>query len=197
MNEPDHREPRRRYVLAVVGNAGALPRPVEEICVELGRRAVEARFRLVTGGLGGIMEAASRGARAAASWRDGDVIGVLPGYDRRAANPHVDIVLPTGMQIGRNVILAAMADVIIAIGGGAGTLSEVAIAWQLGKPIVALTAAGGWAERLSGASVDARRGDIIHGASTAAEAIALALELAERGVPEPGDIGSGWRQPVE
>jgi len=78
------------------------------LCVELGSRAVEAGFRVVTGGLGGVMEAVSRGARTAPSWREGDVVGILPGYDRGAANPYVDVVVPTGMQIGRNVIVVAM-----------------------------------------------------------------------------------------
>jgi hypothetical protein len=190
-------EGQRRYVLATVGNAGGLPAPTEALCVELGRRAVEAGFRVVTGGLTGVMEAVSRGARSAPSWREGDIIGILPGYDRRAANPYVDIVVPTGMQIGRNIIVAAMADVMVVVGGGAGTLSEVAVAWQLGKPIVTLAMTGGWAEELAGASIDARRGDVIQGAATAEEAVALALTLAARGVPEPGDIGSGWRRAPE
>ncbi len=181
-------------MLAAVGYAGALAPAIEALCVDLGRRAVEAGFRVVTGGLGGVMEAVSRGARGAPGWREGDVVGVLPGYDRRAANPHVDIVVPTGMQIGRNVIVAAMADVVVAIGGGAGTLSELAVAWQLGKPIITLAASGGWAERLAGASIDARPRDVVHGAATAEEAVALALGLADRGGPEPGDIGSGWRK---
>jgi uncharacterized protein (TIGR00725 family) len=185
MNDPSNEERRRKPVLAALGNGGVLDPRVEAQCVELGRRAVEAGFRVVTGGLGGVMEAVSRGARAAPSWRDGDIIGILPGYDRRAANPHVDIVVPTGMQIGRNVIVAAMADVVVAIGGGAGTLSEIAIAWQLEKPIIALAATGGWAERLAGDRVDARRSDTVHEAASAEEAIGLALNLAARGGTEP------------
>jgi uncharacterized protein (TIGR00725 family) len=180
--------------MAVVGQAGGLDPGTEAQCVELGRRAVEARFRVVTGGLGGVMEAVSRGARAAANRREGDIVGILPGYDRRAANPHVDIVVPTGMQIGRNVIVVAMADVVVAVGGGSGTLSEVAVAWQLGKPIIALSTSGGWAERLAGATLDTRRGDAVHGAATAEECVALALALAAVQSPEPGDIGSGWNR---
>lgn len=197
MTDPIANQNHRRYVLAVVGNAGVLPAPIEALCAELGQRAVEAGFRIVTGGLSGVMEAVSRGARTAPSWREGDIIGILPGYNRRAANPYVDIVVPTGMQIGRNILVAATADVMVAIGGGAGTLSEIAVAWQLGKPVITLAASGGWAERLAGESVDARRGDVIHGAATAEEAIALALELSARGIPEPGDIGSGWKQRLE
>lgn len=181
-------------MLAVIGQASPLGAALEDLCLDLGRSAVEAGFRVVTGGLTGVMEAVSRGARSAPSWRDGDVVGVLPGYDRRAANPYVDLVIPTGMQIARNVIVVAMADVVVALGGGSGTLSEIAVAWQLGKPIIALPASGGWAARLTGEAIDPRRSDTIHGAASAEEAIALALALsANRGV-EPGDIGSGWRR---
>ena len=174
--------------------AGVLEAPLEALCVELGSRAVEAGFRVVTGGLGGVMEAVSRGARAAPSWREGDVVGILPGYDRGAANPYVDVVVPTGMQIGRNVIVVAMADVVLAVGGEAGTLSELAIAWQLGKPILTLATEGGWGERLAGERLDARRDDLIHSAATPEEAVALALALAERRGPEAADIGSGWKK---
>lgn len=194
MSEPNRNEGVRRYVLSVIGDGGAIASPIEALSLELGRRAVEAGFRVVTGGLGGVMEAVSRGARAAPRWREGDVVGILPGYDRRAANPHVDLVVPTGMQIGRNVIVAAMADVVIAVGGGAGTLSEMAVAWQLGKPIISLAGSGGWADGLAGASLDARRSDAVHSAATAEEAIARALSLAARGGPEPGAIGSGWKR---
>lgn len=184
-------------MLAVVGDGGDLPPALGATCLELGRLAVEARFRVVTGGLGGVMEAVSRGAHAAPSYAEGDVVGVLPGYDRRAANPYVDIVVPTGMQIGRNVIVAAMADVVIAVGGGSGTLSELAVAWQLGKPVIALAGTGGWADRLAGASIDPRRSDPVHDAATPEEAVAIASALAGRGGPEPGDIGSGLRRSAE
>ncbi|UQA58611.1 TIGR00725 family protein [Polyangium aurulentum] len=194
MNEATSHPTRRRFVLAAVGYASPLAPPLDALCVDLGRRAVEAGFRVVTGGLGGVMEAVSRGARSAPSWREGDVVGIIPGYDRRAANPHLDIVVPTGMQIGRNILIVAMADVVVAVGGGAGTLSEIAVAWQLEKPIVTLAAAGGWAERLAGETIDARRSEPLRGAANAEEAIAIALELAARGVREPGDIGSGSRR---
>ncbi|MEP7124432.1 MAG: TIGR00725 family protein [Byssovorax sp.] len=194
MSDPGSHEGRRRYVLAIIGYAGGLEASIEALCVELGRAAVTAGFRIVTGGLGGVMEAVSRGAHDAPSFREGDVIGVLPGYDRSAANPYVDVVIPTGMQIGRNVILVAMADVVLAIGGGAGTLSELAVAWQLGKPILTLASTGGWGERLAGERLDARRDDPVHSAATPGEAITLALALAERRGPDSGEIGSNWKK---
>jgi uncharacterized protein (TIGR00725 family) len=183
----------RRFVLAVIGNAGVLPPATEKLAVDVGRLAIDAGFRVVTGGLSGVMEAVSRGARSSSSWREGDILGILPGYDRRAANPYVDIVVPTGMQIGRNIIVAAMADVVVVIGGGAGTLSEIAIAWQLDKPIIALEPSGGFAAKYAGESIDARRSDVVFPAHTAEETVQFALELAKRERAEPGEIGTGWR----
>ncbi|MDI1443606.1 TIGR00725 family protein [Polyangium sp. 6x1] len=191
MNASIPRQPSRRFVLAAVGSAGGLSADIETACVELGRRAIEVGFRVVTGGLGGVMEAVSRGAHSSSAWREGDVLGVLPAYDRDAANPYVDIVVPTGMQIGRNVVVVAMSDVVVAIGGGAGTLSEIAIAWQLGKPIISLAGSGGWSQRLAGECIDARRRDTVHAAEDAEQAITLALELASHRRPEPRDIASG------
>ena len=120
------------------------------------------------------MQAASEGARAAPSYREGDVIGVLPGYDPDAANGFVDIPIPTGMGEARNVVLVALADVVIVIGGGAGTLSEIALAWRLGKPVIALRTSDGWAMELAGRAIDDRRTDTILAADSAAHAIDLA-----------------------
>lgn len=184
----------RRPVLAAIGSGGVLAPEVAALGIELGHKAVGAGWRVVTGGLGGVMTAVSRGARQAPGWRDGDVIGVLPGYDRGAANPYVDIVIPTGMQLGRNILVVAMADVVVALAGGAGTLCEMAAAWQLGKPLVALRPTGGWAEALAGRPLDERSAQPIISADSVDEALAIAAALRQRGGPEPGDIGSGWRQ---
>jgi uncharacterized protein (TIGR00725 family) len=172
---------RRRPVAAVVGGVRASAE-VLSVAEELGRALVEAGFRLATGGLGGVMEAASRGARGASSYREGDTIGVLPGSSADSANPFTDIVIPTGMQFARNALLTGMADVVVAVGGGAGTLSEIALAWQQGRPVIAIEVATGWAEELAGRRLDARREAPIRGASTVEEAVELALELADQTV---------------
>jgi len=104
---------------------------------EAGRRIAEAGWSLYTGGLGGVMEAASRGARAAG----GRVVGVLPGSVAGEANPYVEIPIATGMGHARNVILVQSVDGVVAIGGGPGTLSEIAIALKVGRPVVGL---GSW-----------------------------------------------------
>jgi uncharacterized protein (TIGR00725 family) len=87
---------------------------------------------LVCGGLGGAMEAACRGARAAG----GTTVGILPGSERADANPYVDIALPTGLGEGRNALVVRTADALIAVGGGYGTLSEIALALRHGKPVI-------------------------------------------------------------
>ena len=161
--------------MSVVGSGATLSEEVEEACRELGRRAVEAGFRVATGGLAGVMEAVSRGAREAASYREGDVIGVLKSYEAESANAAVDIAIPTGIGIARNVILVSMADAVVVVGGGAGTLSEIALAWQLGKPVIALATTGGWAARLAGEAIDATREDVVVRAETAEQAVAAAL----------------------
>ncbi|XYH95919.1 TIGR00725 family protein [Sorangium sp. So ce1128] len=178
----------RRPVMAVIGNGLALDSATEAVCVELGRRAVEAGFRLVTGGLGGVMAAVSRGGREAATWRDGDIVGLLPGYEASAANPYVDIVVPTGLQIGRNILVVAAADVVVVVGGGAGTLSEIAVAWQLGKPLLALATSGGWARQLAGGRVDDRRSDRIVSVASAEEAVTVAWDIAGRSRPGGGVV---------
>ena len=120
------------------------------------------------------MEAVSKGARESERYREGDVLGVLPGYNATAANEFVDIVIPTGMGLARNAVVTSTADVVVAIAGGAGTLSELAMAWQLGKRIIALGEAG-WAAKLAGQMIDTRRKESILAAQTVDEAISMAV----------------------
>lgn len=166
----------RRHVAAVVG-ANSASELILAAAEEIGRGLVDAGLRVATGGLGGVMTAASRGARNAPGWAEGSVIGILPGLIASDANPYVDIVVPTGMNYARNTILVAMADVVVAVGGGSGTLSEIALAWQHGKPIVALDLGEGWSARLAGERLDHRRDDLLHRAGSAEDAVRLAVAL--------------------
>ncbi len=161
----------RRKIVAVVGNAEASP-DIHTAAEELGRRLVEAGFRLASGGLGGVMQAASKGAHAASNYREGDVVGLIPGDDPDSANAWVDIVIPTNLGYARNLLLVSMADAVVAVGGGAGTLTEIAMAWQLEKPIVALRAPG-WSERLAGTKIDERPRPPIGDADSPERAVAL------------------------
>jgi hypothetical protein len=180
-------------VIAVIGSAGEIAADLEDDARALGAAIVNRGFRLVSGGLDGVMAAASRGAREARGWADGRIIGVLPSYDRRTANPWCDVVIPTGAQLMRNTIVVAMADAVIAVAGGAGTLSEIALAWQLGRPIVALDAHQGWSARLADRALDERHTGHVIRAAGPVEAVDRAAALIGEGSPEAGDIGSGWR----
>jgi uncharacterized protein (TIGR00725 family) len=100
----------------------------------VGRTLAAQGAVLVCGGLGGVMEAACRGAKEAG----GTTVGILPGTDRAAANPFVDVALPTGLGEGRNVLVVRAADALIAVGGGHGTLSEIAFALKTGKRVIGL-----------------------------------------------------------
>jgi hypothetical protein len=122
---------------------------------------------LICGGRGGVMEAACRGAKGAG----GLTIGVLPGMSRRHANAYVDIPIVTGMGEARNAIIARTADVVIAIGGSYGTLSEIAYAFGFDTPVVGL---GTWAVgRVGHPAVPLVR------VETPGEAVGQALALAD------------------
>jgi len=128
--------PRTPYV-AVVGPGDASARELEA-AEQVGAQLAAAGAVVVTGGLGGVMEAACRGARS----RHGTTLGILPGDDRDAANGWVQVAVATGMGELRNGLVVRAADALVAIGGGHGTLSEVALALKLGRPVVGL---GTWA----------------------------------------------------
>ena len=158
----------------------------DEIAVlaeQLGCRLVDAGFRLVCGGLGGVMAALSCGARASAHWSGAEVIGLLPGWtEDEQPNPWIDIPLATGMGSQRNNLVARVADAAIALGGGAGTLSEIALAWHEGRPLGCLTGSGGWAARLAGERLDERRERAIVELRSIDAALAWLDELFPRGV---------------
>lgn len=127
---PGERPPPR---IAVVG-AGICGDRLLALAEDVGRAIARAGAVLICGGLGGVMEAAARGAAG----EGGITIGFLPGTDARHANPFIRIPLPTGMGEGRNVLVARTADAVIAIGGEWGTLSEVALARKVDVPVVLL-----------------------------------------------------------
>jgi hypothetical protein len=119
--------------VAVVG-AGDADEELAAAAEEVGRRLAQAGAAVVCGGLGGVMEAACRGAKSAG----GLTIGVLPGRRRADANRWVDVAIPTGMGETRNALVVLSADAVVAVGGEHGTLSEVAFGLKLGRPVVGL-----------------------------------------------------------
>ena len=122
-----------KKIIAVIGGSQCSPREAD-VAEAVGRTLAEKGATLICGGLGGVMEAACRGARAAG----GMTIGILPGEIRQAANPHVQIPIVTGIGYARNVIVAKSAQAVIAIDGSYGTLSEIAHALRSGIPVVGL-----------------------------------------------------------
>jgi uncharacterized protein (TIGR00725 family) len=167
-----------RPCIAVVGDARlACDDPRKELAESIGRGLVDAGYRVITGGMGGVMEAAHRGARGSLNWFEGAGIGILPGSDISLANPFVDIAIPTGLDHARNSIVAHSA-AIIAIGGGAGTMSEMALAWTYGRLVIGLRC-GGTSELLAGRRIDGRLryaeipDDQVFGADSAERALGL------------------------
>jgi len=106
----------------------------EMIAEEIGREVAMRGMVLVCGGLGGVMEACARGAKR----QGGNTIGILPGNSREDANRYIDYQIVTNMGHARNAIVVASSDVLIAVGGEYGTLSEIALALKMGKPVVAI-----------------------------------------------------------
>jgi len=119
--------------VSVIGPSEATPEEIARAEAVGGLLAARGAV-VVCGGLGGVMEAVSRGAAAAG----GTVLGILPGRHRTDANEHVTIALPTGMGEMRNALVVRAADAVIAVGGAYGTLSEIALALRTGVPVVGI-----------------------------------------------------------
>jgi len=124
---------KKRYVIAVIGGRKAGKALLKE-AEEAGRLIAERGAVLISGGLTGVMEAASKGASSAG----GLTVGILPHEHKEKANKYIDVAVATGLGIGRNVLIARTADALIAIGGKYGTLSEIAFGLQLGKPVIGI-----------------------------------------------------------
>ncbi len=145
----------------MIGNSQASPETVA-VAEDVGRLLGRLGCVVISGGGTGVMEAVSRGACQAGAL----TIGLLPGDQLAQGNPWLDVVLPTGIGYARNSANVLAADVVIAIGGSSGTLSEIAYAWLYDKPIIAWTGLGGWSERLAGDQIDDRRADRIERVAT-------------------------------
>lgn len=125
--------PRRSPLVAIIGAAGCSSDEAQAAEI-VGRVLAEAGAVLICGGRGGVMEAACRGAQSAG----GLTVGILPGDDPAQANPYVDVPIATGLGEARNAIVARTAQVVIAIGGQYGTLTEIAFALKAGLPVVGI-----------------------------------------------------------
>ena len=157
-----------RLVIAICGGADISPAIYKSV-VELGGILADAGYIVACGGLLGTMEAIAKGAKE----HGGFTLGFIPSYNKNDANSYIDLVIPTGMGEARNTLLVATADAIIAIAGGAGTLSEIALGWKMKKPIIALNSSGGWSARLGGTRIDSTRDDSIYHAQNPGEVLTI------------------------
>jgi uncharacterized protein (TIGR00725 family) len=126
----------RQKVVSIIGGRQCDDK-VERIAHELGEKLAKVVCFMVSGGLGGTMMAACEGFKAGG----GTTIGITPGYDKREANSFVDVGIPTGLGLARNVLVVTSADIVVALPGGPGTLSEIAYCLQFGIPVISL---GSW-----------------------------------------------------
>jgi uncharacterized protein (TIGR00725 family) len=155
---------KQKITIGVIGGNEASQTDCD-LAYEVGKFIASNDAALVCGGLGGIMEAASKGA----SENGGTVIGLLPGEEKTDANPYVNIAIPTGLGISRNVLVVRASDALIAFPGSYGTLSEIALALSMGETVVYMP--GAWDLRKI-APVD---GNLFKEAFDARQAIGLAL----------------------
>lgn len=168
-------------MVALVGAAGVIPDPVRRQTEALAKALADANFDLVTGGMDGVMRAAARGLGR--SDNEVHLLHIESGEGRAwQRNPHPAGVVRTHLGTMRNHLVVRSADLVVAVSGGAGTLSELAIAWQEGKSIAALRGAGGWGDKLAGTTLDHRRRPPIHACDNVDDVLAWAERLRPEGV---------------
>ncbi len=171
----------RKYQIGVIGSAGPEEYPkggkpdkrIFDISEELGRLIAQNDMILITGGKGGIMEAACRGAKS----ENGITVGVVRGKDRNTSNEFVDVEVVSGMDgCGEESMLILMCDALIGVGGGAGTLQELAIAYRNAKLTILIDTVPGWSRSLSGKYLDGRKTTLFRKAKTPQKAVKMLLK---------------------
>ena len=167
---------RRRNQILVIGyNKDHCSDAAYRTAYRVGAEVAKRGAVLLSGGLGGVMEAASKGAKEAG----GFVIGIVPQDEKTAANAYCDVVIATGIGFARDFLTAYSADAVIIVGGGAGTMIEVSVAYQKGIPLIAVKGSGGTADRVVDTYLDDRRIEIVLAEDTPEKAVNTALRLVE------------------
>jgi len=167
---------KKRPILVIGNNTNGCTPKHEKIAYEVGEKIAKSDSVLITGGLGGVMKAASHGAHDA----NGLTIGIIPQDESTFANQFCYIVIPTGIGLTRDFLNALSADGIIIVGGGSGTLSEVCAAYMYKKPMVAIRNIGGSVEQYIDGFLDHRENVKIIGVDTPADAVQTILELISK-----------------
>jgi len=164
--------------VAVIGSGDIAENPdLIKMTEKLGRLLIDNEYRILCGGLGGVMTFICKGAQESSNYKEGMTVGIVPSLDASSTNPYIDVKIATGMSFSRNQVIIASADVVVSIGGGAGTLSELAFAWQMNKKIIALSPSGGWSEKLVGKKLNDKRTDEIFNAKNEEEVISFISSL--------------------
>lgn len=165
----------KKPILSIIGpNRSLCSKEQATFAAQAGKLAIELGYRVMTGGDEGVMEAATRGAKSAPGYVSGDTIALTRFSDLKTQlkdtghSTAADIVLHTGLGHARNLLMAR-GDVVLAIGGGAGTLSEIALAWTFNRPVIAWKTKG-WSGVVAGKQIDKRRrGEVVLPVSSVAD----------------------------
>jgi hypothetical protein len=163
---------RKKQILVIGHDEAGCTKEHEELAYATGAEVAKSGCALISGGLGGVMKAACKGAKEAG----GLTIGIIPQNDHSFANEYCDIVIPTGMGHTRDFLTALSADGVIVIGGGSGTLTEVCAAYMHKKPIAALKDSGDVASKYADQYLDHRKNVKIVGMSSPKDAVKYILE---------------------
>ena len=164
---------KKRQILVIGNNTNGCTPKHEKIAYEVGVEIAKSNSVLITGGLGGVMAAASHGAHDA----NGLTVGIIPQNDATMANEFCDIVIPTGMGLARDFLNALTADGVIIVGGGSGTLSEVCASYMYKKPMVAIRNLESSITPYVDGYLDHRKNIRIIGSDTPQDAVKKILEL--------------------
>jgi len=164
---------KKRQILVIGNNTNGCTVEHERIAYEIGAEIAKSESVLITGGLGGVMQAASHGAHD----ENGLTVGIIPQDDAHHANEYCDIVIPTGMGFTRDFLNALSSDGVIIVGGGSGTLSEVCASYMSKKPMVAMRNFSSSITPYIDGFLDHREHVKIIGADTPKEAVTKILEL--------------------
>lgn len=170
---------KRRYQIGVIGSAGPeeysgkKPNPKAYLLAEKVGQLIASRNGIVIcGGMGGIMESACRGAKS----KGGITVGVISGTERNIANPFIDVEIVSGaINYAEEALIVTMADALIVLGGGAGTLQEIATAYRNKKPIIVLDGLDGWGKKVANTYLDYRRLVKVELVKTPEEAVTWAI----------------------
>ncbi|NNG43325.1 TIGR00725 family protein [Pseudoalteromonas sp. NEC-BIFX-2020_002] len=174
--------------VSVIGNAKIKSSQLQDMAEAVGLIINDLGFHLVCGGLGGVMEASCKGHKSGAE--PSQTIGILPSFKENTANKYTDIIIPSGLDVGRNQLIVSSGFAVVVLGGGAGTLSEIALASQINKPILLMKGSGGWADILTDEYLDQRCNSKLYHISSLDE-LRITLQKLSLHESKSGSVDSG------